>query len=133
MFHLSRNKDYASLADSLIFGAGSHAAAATNHIVQFVFFVRRLWISASSRQDVNPSAHGRNAEKLQVTLPGLLAAFLSVRDVEEAGLHYRRLPVALSEARECSDSWFAAFASGRCCSADRNSSGLKPNGPGLLL
>src|SRR5436309_1249345 len=56
------HEDHASLTNRAFFRSDAHLRLTAGYVIDFVFLVRFLWINGSGGQDVNSSAHCRNAE-----------------------------------------------------------------------
>jgi hypothetical protein len=71
MIHFGGYEDYAASVYHFLLVANSHARPAAYHVVQFIFLMGLLRVSATGRQQVNAGAHSRHAKKFLVALAGL--------------------------------------------------------------
>src|ERR1700735_637294 len=92
------HENNAAFAYLMFLGSDAHASTATNHVIQFVFFMRALGIFPLRGQSVNSRAQSRNAQEFEIWFSAFSAAFLQFRDVKEIRRH-----LSLASLPECSE------------------------------
>src|ERR1700677_1758120 len=92
------DENYAAFGHHVLLGRDAHASPPSNHIIQFIFFMRDLRIFPIRWQGVNPGTHRRHPQEFQIRLSALFAPFLYFSDIEEICQH-----LTVASLLECSE------------------------------
>jgi len=81
------DENYAAFGHHVLLGRDAHASPPSNHIIQFIFFMRALSIFPVCWQGVDTGTHRRDTQEFQIRLSALFAPLLQFNNIEEICQH----------------------------------------------